>query len=101
MSDDPVSEAELLAIEARVRAASPEPWHSWIEGRDACGGEDVVTTANGEFYFRVRTYLEDRPLEENRQQSAADQDFIAHARADVPRLIAEICRLRALPARQP
>jgi hypothetical protein len=95
MSDEPVSDAELAAIEARVQAASPGPWRSWIEGRDHYGGDDVVSTASGEFYFYVRTYLEDRPIEENRRQSTADQDFIAHARDDLPRLIAEVRRLRA------
>lgn len=100
MSDEPLSDAELADIETRVQAASPGPWRSWIEGRDHFGGDSVVSTANGEFYFYVRTYLEDRPTEEHRQQSAADQDFIAHARDDIPRLIAEIRRLRALATQQ-
>ena len=33
MNEDPVSEAELATIETHVWAASPAPWHSWIEDR--------------------------------------------------------------------
>jgi len=87
----------VRAVRNIVRRAYAIPYRC----EDAGGGEDVVTTANGEFYLHVRTYLEDGPLEVNRQQSAADQDFIAHARADVPRLITEIRRLRALLPRRP
>ena len=44
-----------------VRNIVPRAYAIPYRCEDAGGGEDVVTTANGEFYFHVRTYVEDGP----------------------------------------
>lgn len=37
-----LDEAELDAMEARCRAASPGPWRAFVEGRDHWGGDDFI-----------------------------------------------------------
>lgn len=94
MNDAPISEAELAAIERRAAAASPAPWKSWIEGRDFLAGSTFIelNDADGD---QVDLYLSvDGPHGLSAVASDADHDFIAHARQDIPRLIAEIRRLR-------
>jgi hypothetical protein len=68
-------------MHARASAATEGPWKSFIEGRDHFGGSDVIRTEGEDIELTGATQ--------------ADQDFIASARQDVPRLIAEVCRLRA------
>jgi hypothetical protein len=82
-----IPEEELREIEARCERASPGPWHSFIEGRDHTSGSSFIMTGPGD------------ARGEDIELSGAtddDQDFIAHARQDVPRLIAEVRRLRRL-----
>src|SRR4051794_20619508 len=79
----PMSVADLAAIASRAAAATPWPWRSFIEGRDHLGGNDFIQTAGG-----------DGPDIELSGATRADQDFIAEARQDVPRLLAEVRRLR-------
>ena len=78
-----MNEQELQEIEERANKATPGPWMEvaesgewWIAGPDA--SENFVMATNAS---------------ENILQ--ADIDFIAHARADVPALIAEVRSLRA------
>jgi hypothetical protein len=80
MNDEELTDDDLAAIEARCAAATPGPWKAWIEGRDHFAGDSIITTANDDMYVSP-------PLE-------ADLDFIAAARQDVPRLLAEVRRLR-------
>jgi hypothetical protein len=83
----PMTSEELDEIEARCGRASPGPWRSMIEGRDHTSGSSFIMTgppgARGE------------DIEPGRATDD-DQDFIAHARQDVPRLVAEVRRLRSL-----
>ena len=79
-----MSEEEIMEIEQRCDASTPGPWKSYIEGRDHTSGDSVITTAGDDIYLSGATL--------------ADQDFIAAARQDVPRLIAEIRRLASLRA---
>jgi len=81
----PLSDAELDEIEARARAATPGPWTSFVEGRDHQSGSDFIMTGPD------TNRGEDIEL---LGATAADQDFIAASRQDVPRLVAEIRRLR-------
>ncbi|MGX9116185.1 hypothetical protein ACWTU6_05715 [Mesorhizobium sp. BHbsci] len=83
-----LSELELQEMEARVAAAQAGPWKSWVEGRDFLGGSNFIQTGQGA----------DRG-EDIEMTGATDQDFMAAARQDVPRLIAEVRRLRALLSR--
>ncbi|MDX8528687.1 hypothetical protein RFM68_29870 [Mesorhizobium sp. MSK_1335] len=82
-----ISELELQEMEARVEAAQPGPWKSWVEGRDFLSGSNIIQTGDGV------ERGEDIDLS---GAIVADQDFIAAARQDVPRLIAEVRRLRAV-----
>lgn len=86
MAND-LTEDKLGDIEARCSAATPGPWQSFVEGRDHFGGSDFIRTGG----------LDDScPDIELTGATVADQDFIAGARQDVPRLIEEVRRLRGL-----
>ncbi|MSP03082.1 MAG: hypothetical protein EXR07_18845 [Acetobacteraceae bacterium] len=71
---------ELAAMKKRADAATPGPWKSYVEGREEMSGSDFIMTEADDIYLTGAT--------------VADQDFIAHARQDIPRLIAEIERLK-------
>ncbi|UJJ51043.1 MULTISPECIES: hypothetical protein [Rhodanobacter] len=82
-----MTDEEICKIEARCNAATAAPWQSFIEGRDHASGSDFIRTggldgASPDIYLTDATH--------------ADQDFIAHARQDIPLLIAEVRRLKAL-----
>ena len=80
-----LTDEELQAIKDRCAAATRGPWRSYIEGRDHTSGSDFIMTGEGS----------DRGEDiELSSATKADQDFIAHARQDVPRLLAEVERLR-------
>jgi hypothetical protein len=87
--DDP----ELEAIEARCEAASPGPWRSLIEGRDHWSGDDFIRVSDSD--GQPDMYVSRATDEGLRPASPHDLDFIAAARHDVPRLVAEIRRLRS------
>ncbi|MEJ0004109.1 MAG: hypothetical protein WDN30_11995 [Pararobbsia sp.] len=78
-----LTDDELDAIRKRAEQATPGPWISFIEGRNCRCGSDFIQTGS-----------EDIELSGG---PPADQDFIAHARMDVPRLLDEIRRLRVAP----
>jgi len=86
-----VNEKLLDAIEARYEAASPKPWIVVIPRGESlydrpyimADGTDVVEGA----------YLEEWNVEAAGQVHA-DLEFCAHARTDVPLLVAEVKRLR-------
>lgn len=87
---DEISTEELAAMKARVEATTPGPWTSFFEGRDHWGGDSFIQTGTQDIYIRAEDYVG------GGGHFRADQDFIAHARQDIPRLIAEIERLRKL-----
>jgi hypothetical protein len=89
MADEEITEAELAAMKARLDAATPGPWTSLFEGRDHWGGDSFIQTATQDIYLSAEDYAG------GGGHFCADLDFIAHARQDMPRLIAEIERLRA------
>ena len=82
MTDGALNAAEIQAIKQRAAAATPGPWVEYIEARDDISGSDVISTGGEDIYMPGA--------------SVADYVFVAKAREDVPRLIAEIERLRAL-----
>jgi len=81
-----LTEQDLAEIEARVAAASGGPWQASIEGRDHTSGDSFIAVAGGPDMYVSRDAA---------PASAADLDFIAAARQDVPRLIDEVRRLRS------
>jgi hypothetical protein len=81
-SNFPLSDEEIAAIKARLERATAGPWRSFIEGREKISGSSFIMTGGEDIYLTGTT--------------DADQDFIAHARQDIPELIAEIERLRSV-----
>jgi hypothetical protein len=78
MTPEPLSVEQLQAIAARVDAATPGPWRSegvWFEIGEP-GGHGFDNMASEE-----------------------DAAFIAHARSDIPRLLAEVERLQTVVER--
>ena len=77
-----MKDTEIKQIQERCERATKGPWISFVEGRDHTSGSSFIRTAGDDI--------------ELTGASADDQDFIAHARQDVPALIEEICRLRKI-----
>ncbi len=84
---DMLSDEELNSIAERVAAASPGPWKSFIEGRDHQSGSNFIMT--GEIGSRGKDI-------ELTGATVADQDFIAAARQDIPRLLDAVRTLQSL-----
>ncbi|MEN9620768.1 MAG: hypothetical protein RL499_961 [Actinomycetota bacterium] len=84
MTDDDLGE-----IEERLNAASKGPWQPFVEGRDHLGGDNFI---------RVGGLDDNEPdmyvTRDSSPASVADLDFIAHARQDVEKLLAEVRNLR-------
>ena len=80
---EPLTEEQLAAIKARAEAATPGAWGiEHVERRIWAGSERVC------FLFG-----------QDRRQNENNGVFIAHARKDVPALLAEVERLRAAVGR--
>ncbi|WP_252728594.1 hypothetical protein [Acinetobacter sp. Ac_3412] len=58
------------------------PWISYVEGRDHESGSNFIMTGDDDIELTGATI--------------ADQDFIANAKQDIPKLVVEIFRLRTL-----
>jgi hypothetical protein len=87
-----MTDKELLEIKARVDLATKGPWISYIEGRDHSSGNNFIMTgiiAGEDIWSKNRG--EDIELT---GASKADQDFIAHARQDIPKMLEEISILK-------
>lgn len=76
----------LIEVKKRVDAATPGPWISFVEGRDHFGGDSIIRLGTNDDIDDL--YVQGA--------SIADQDFIAHARQDIPLLLEEIERLQNL-----
>jgi len=77
-----LSEETLSLIENRSDAATPGPWISFVEGRDHDSGGSIIRAGKMDFEIPFIT--------------AADQDFIAGAREDIPMLTSEVRRLQKI-----
>jgi hypothetical protein len=80
-----LSDEELDEMMERCAVATPGPWRSYIEGRDHTSGDSFIMTGEGS-HRGEDIYLIGA--------TKADQDFVARARQDVPRLIEEVRRLK-------
>lgn len=79
----------LREIEERVNAATPEPW-VWQEVGDGPENRQrMFLGARGRHYGHVLKITWPELLED------ANAEFIAHAREDVPWLLAELASVRA------
>jgi hypothetical protein len=97
---DPLTDADLAAIEERVNEAQrvgPPPWNAWLETRHGTGGGSFVqfggaADEDNEMYLDVR--LNQRQLISPSAELDAIVDFIGNAPEDVHSLVAEVHRLR-------
>jgi hypothetical protein len=101
-----LSDAELDQIERRTDAATPGPWFvRFLDDVDAMSLVAVSTqpdTGQGERWpdFEPSTIIAATVVQEPRYVDIEDgrwdenARFIAHARSDIPRLVAEVRRLR-------
>jgi hypothetical protein len=80
-----MTEAELAAIEARANAAAKGPWVVHVGWQVGPAGRPPLATAH-------QRVVNGRPL----YSPAINAQFIAHAREDVPALVAEVRLLRAM-----
>jgi hypothetical protein len=92
---EPLTIEELDAIEKRCDAASPGPWEFRRGPRphQRCRFHPVGGDTSPGDAYEPDMYLLRR---DSAPASVHDQDFVAHARQDVPRLVAEVRRLQAL-----
>jgi hypothetical protein len=88
----PMTDADLDEIEQRAAGASPAPWTSFVEGRDHLGGDDFIRVSDSD--DEPDLYLSRAVDQGVVPASVADLDFVAYARQDIPRLLAEVRRLR-------
>lgn len=79
-----MTEQEFKEIKNRSENASVAPWTSYIEGRNNESGSNFIMVGEGE-NRQEDIYLTDA--------TDADQDFIAHARQDIPKLLHYIGQL--------
>lgn len=77
-----MSDEELALIKLRCEKATKGPWISYIEGRDHSCGSNFIMTAAEDIELIVVSH--------------DDQDFIAHAKQDIPKLLKEVKRLKQL-----
>jgi hypothetical protein len=87
-----MTDQEIIEIKKRVETATKGPWKSYIEGRDHSSGNDFIMTGISE---NENIWSEGRGTDiELTGATDADQDFIANARQDIPRLLEEVARLK-------
>jgi hypothetical protein len=95
MTTDHADRLDLDAIRRREQAATPGPWTAGNLNEDAEGQRPLWGVTNDA--FRNPPADDDAPwiAVEVHVGDHADAEFIAHARRDIPALLAEVDRLRA------
>jgi len=91
---EPITDAELDAIEARAKAATLGPWYF----RDSRLGDTIETALHKADVIKLPpSSLAALTIDPRDGEfiDPRDGEFIAHAREDVPRLEQEVRRLRA------
>ncbi len=104
LMNDGITEAELVQIEqqaAQAFAVAPTPWLALLETRHGIGGESFISlgddqAADHEMYIRLYTGADEIASPDVGLDAVVD--FIAQAADVIPRLTAEIRRLRSLQA---
>lgn len=107
MSETPMTPERLTEIAARAAAATPGPWGFYDGDTYADVAADLEQTSRGSYSYRQKiaqledeNYWDDPAHEEHDEerapeQMAANAAFIAHAREDVPALLARVAELEA------
>jgi hypothetical protein len=85
---DELCDEELQRIERLVDAATAGPWISCVVGRDAQAESNCIELGSCN---ELGSFL----CVELLGSSVADQEFVASARQDIPRLLREVRTLRA------
>ena len=85
-----MNEKQIAEIEARANVATPGPWEVDLDPR--ISGADQVVQSETELTICFMA------VDESLESDSADTFFIAHAREDIPALINEVRRLRAVLA---
>jgi hypothetical protein len=92
-----MTDQELLEIEQRANGATVGPWE---EGVGAASGEirEIVLggPTSNQFVVAIMPYGGFGHPGQGDERTRGDLTFIAHARTDVPALVAEVRRLRGL-----
>jgi hypothetical protein len=109
----PMSEEYLREIQARCEAATPGPWEAWTEEPGDCvvvsqeyeaapdeDGDWICNVDPNEVFFLCPGLTGAYPVGVAFNREVEDTEFIAHARTDVPALLAEVELLRADNERQ-
>ena len=87
-----MTDADLKAIQARADAATPGPWEYGPWGSRGMSAGDV--------HQRDRLLFRTAESEVGAEADDRNGAFVAHARADVPALLAEVRLLRGIVADQ-
>ncbi len=82
----PIPESELAEIAARAAKATPGPWAVGRPANSEREAPSIQTVENSGDKWWIASLAEARPRIDE------DADFIAAARTDVPRLLAEVKR---------
>ncbi|MDN3583720.1 hypothetical protein [Mucilaginibacter flavus] len=82
-----ITDEELNIIEQRCANTQNGPWKAYIENRDHQSGGNFIMTGEG---------AEREEDIEMMGATIADYDFIANAKQDIPTLISEIRKLKAM-----
>ena len=77
-----LSDDDTMEIKKRCDEGTPGLWRSHVEDREEMSGSVFTVTGDEDIYLTGA--------------AVADQDFIVPARQDIPRLIAEVERVRKL-----
>ena len=101
-----MTDQELREIHERAAAASPGPWFTRLLDDDyamnlvaitnAASDEDSWSEPDGSELVAATLVQHPRYVCHDDGRWDENADFIAHAREDVPRLLAEVARLRSL-----
>ena len=98
-ADDSLTDADLDAMEERIAAASRGRWVAVLETRATTGGASCIQidsgTAEQDDEIYLSRFINSKQVQASpNPQLDADLDFIACAHEDMPRLVAEVRRLR-------
>lgn len=98
----PLTDTRLAEIEERCRRAQTGPWT--VDWGEEIGSNWVVATGPAYDQTTIGTYAvctdSIRCSDTNAADGEDDAEFIAHARSDIPALLEEVRRLRALLAKE-